>query len=500
MYYTNHPYVDIGLATILAFVRKRNPPQLTDADFAQVADYITREYIKQPLRSFLTVVFPNSGFTQPAFFSQPERQLDYAQRVLRSYAANMPTLNEQCVFTGEPAVAIAFGDKEDLPLGRAFRQHIPLLTGEDVINFHPYADAGLPVSGQAMLAIQAFPLGCAKCAGRLLMVHSDNRELMQYFAARFLEQNRKAVQLAQTSGSSKMPEPPFSMRTLFINTLLEAEQMRRDVLDEVRPFSVTVYHLSNSGQGVDLDIYHFPLQVIAFLSDMHRADFSDEWNRIVNRAWEVAPKKKKAKAEDAPFQPGKNWLYEDLFDLQLDLHQNAKRFIRTYFLRFAIRYARGETDPRVMYSLRDESSLVSWKVTAQFLKRILNMNKERVEQIRKMGDQLADYVAGENDRRFFTRFYGARTYYDLRLELIRANTAHVKRGHAPIITLDPYIEVFEEGDELARTDWRLARDLVLIRMVERLHALEWLGKNIDALPETERTDEGNEVERDVSFT
>jgi CRISPR-associated protein Cst1 len=487
--YTTHPYVDIGLATILAFVRKQKPLELVDTDFAQVADYITREYVQQPLRSFLTVMFPNSGFTQPAFFSQPERQLDYARRVLRSYETNVPTLDERCVFTGEPAVAIAFSDKAGLPLGRAFRQHVPFLTGENVINFHPYGDAGLPVSGRALLAIQAFPLGCAKCAGRLLMVHSDNHKL---------EQNLKAVQLAQASGSSKMPEPPFSMRTLFLYNLLEAEQMRRDSLEDEQPFSVTVYHLSNSGQGVDLDIYHFPLQVIAFLREIQQPAYIDDWNRIVNRAWEISPLKKK-KAEKGPFQPSKNWLYEDLFDLQLDLARNAKRFIRTYFLRIALRYARGETDPRGTYSLREESSLVSWKITAQFLKRILNMNKERVEQIRKLGDQLAEYVAGENDRRFFHQFYTTVNYNVLRAALIKANTTHVKRGHRPIITLDPYIEVFEEGDELARRDWQLARDLVLIRMVERLHELGWLSKNVDALPETDRTSEESEMERDVSF-
>jgi len=67
--------------------------------------------------------------------------------------------------------------------------------------------------------------------------------------------------------------------------------------------------------------------------------------------------------------------------------------------------------------------------------------------------------------------------------LIKANLAHVKRGNPPIITLDPYIQVFEEGDEVARMDWRLARDLVLIRMVERLYLQGWLSHNMDVIPE-----------------
>lgn len=111
------------------------------------------------------------------------------------------------------------------------------------------------------------------------------------------------------------------------------------------------------------------------------------------------------------------------------------------------------------------------------------MDPERIEEIRKMGDKLAEYVGGQNDRRFFHTFFTAQRYGDFRTALIKANLAHVRNGNAPIITLDPYIQVFEEGDELARTDWRLARDLVLIRMVEQLHASGWLGRNVDVIAE-----------------
>ena len=113
------------------------------------------------------------------------------------------------------------------------------------------------------------------------------------------------------------------------------------------------------------------------------------------------------------------------------------------------------------------------------------MDKERVEQIRAMGDRLAYFVEGQNDRRFFREFFTIQRYDRFRTALIKANLAEVKRGQAPIITLDPYIEVFEEGNELARQDWRLARDLVLIRMVERLYERKWLGGNADAIPEIE---------------
>ena len=475
--YTGHPLVDVGVATITAFAGKQRPEDLTEADLDSVADYIAREYVRQPLLSFLTVAFPNSGFTQPAYNKQPEKRQIYAERVLRAYRAEAETSGEICVFTGEPAAAVPFDVTGELQPGRAFRQHIPLLTGEDLINFHPYGDAGVPVSGKALLAIQAFPLGCAKCSGRLLAVHSDNPRLTYHFAAEFLLENRRAVQLAQESGSSKLPEMKFSQRTLLIDVLLLAHELQREAREDEALFSLTAYHLTNSGQEADLDIYHLPMQIISFLREMYSAPYATQWKAIVRRAWEVPPKGKRDRED---FEPRKNWLYEDLFDLP----QNAAQFIRTYFLRVALSWARGKTDPCTTYSLQNEADLVSWAITASFLRRILGMEKERVEQIRQLGDALADYVAGQNDRRFFRDFFTTSRYDYFRSALIKANLTYVRSGKPPFITLDPYIAVFEEGDGVAQTDWRLARDLVLIRMIEQLYQRGWFQSNAEVLVET----------------
>ena len=481
MHYTGHPLLDVGVATVVAFAGKRDPAQLDEADLEAVADYMARNYVVNPLKSFLTVAFPNSGFTQPAYNKRPEQRQIYAQRVLRAFGADVPRLDVADVFTGAPAADVPFDVKGELTPGRTFRQHIPLLTGEGVINFCPQGNPGLPVAGTTMLALQAFPLGCAKCGGRLLAVHADDPELIMHFARTFLQGNRRAIQLAQAAGSKKMPEPHYVYKTLLIHTLLEADLMRREAREDERLFSLTAYHLSNSGQGVGLDIYPLPMQIIGFLCDMHAADYHQQWAAIVARAWEVAPQQRRKRPADEPFQPRRNWLYEDLFDLP----ERAHRFLRTYFMRVALRRAMGRTDPRVGYSWRDETHLVSWKITACFLRRIMNMDPERIEQIRNMGDRLAAYVSGQNDRRFFREFFTLRRYGEFRTALVKANLAHVRNGHAPLITLDPYIQVFEQGDGVAHVDWRLARDLVLIRMVEQLHAQGWLGRNVDAIPEEE---------------
>ena len=487
--YTGHPLLDVGIATIVAFAEKDHPDEITEADLDAIADYMAEQYIKNPLRGFLTVAFPNSGFTQPAFFKQPDKQQIYIERVLRAYREDAPQLDELGVFMGLPAADISFDVYDRLESGRAFRQHVPLQTGEGVINFHPHGDPGLPISGLALFAIQAYPLGSAKCAGRTLSIHSDNPEIMIHFANKFLEKNREAIQLAQIANSKKMPESHLKFRTLIIKTLLEGLELQADSRDEQEPFSITAYHMTNSGQGADLAIYHLPSQIIEYLSEMLSASYRLAWQQLERSAWVLFKPKRGQKEAPPDFRPNRNYLYQDLFNLAEEPYRNGHRFIRTYFLRDAHRYARlDKTDPRGRYSTQKEAHLVSWKLTDVFLRRIMYMEAERIEQIRQLGDALADYIHGQNDRRFFQTFYTENRYGYLRNSLIKANTAHVKRGNAPFLTLDNYISVFEEGVELERPDWWLARDLVLIRMVEQLHKNGWLGANEDALPDIEEND------------
>ena len=171
-------------------------------------------------------------------------------------------------------------------------------------------------------------------------------------------------------------------------------------------------------------------------------------------------------------------LYEDL----LRLPDNAATFIRTYFLRRPERVRRKD-DPRSEYSIKSDLELISWPLLDLFLRKVVIMDKARIAHIRTLGDTLADYVRTENDRRFFHTFLTATRYEHVRNALIKASLARLKRGEPPLITFDQFIAIFEEGEELPRFDWSLARDLVLIRMIEQLYQQGWLKSHADILEE-----------------
>jgi len=473
--FTGHPLVDVGIAAITAFAGRRDPSQVAVSDLEAIADYMVKHYPVNPLKSFLTVAFPNSGFTNPAYERTPAKRAQYAERVLRAFRSDTPTLpGERCVFTGKPAVAVALDVADRLRPGRAFRQHVPLLTGEDVINFHPYGDAGLPISGIALLALQALPLGCAKVQGRLLAVHADDPDLTLRFARRFLEQNRKLIHDAQAGGDTKIPEPAHRVGTLLVGTLLDIERKR---LEAGRPSSITAYHLSNSGQSPDLKIYHVPMEIGDFLRSLQMAQYRFAWDDLCQRGWEITPARRRKTTGDATL-PRYNTLYEDL----LRLPEDAASFIRTYFLRVPRRRTR-PGDPTTTYSMRSEARLVSWNLTELFLRTVVRMDRSRIEHIRTMGDALASYVQAENDRRLFHILLTSNRYSDVRAALIKAGQAQIRRGKPPIVGFDQFVAVFEMGEDLPYDDWRLARDLVLIRMIEQLYAAGWIKSHADEIPE-----------------
>lgn len=501
--YTGHPIADIGVATIAAFCNKQDPATITEQDLLKVANFIEKQYFSGKLLSYLTCVFPNSAYVQPG--AQPGAKVkmrqakidEFKRQVLYGFREepDAKVAGLRCAFSGEPASRIVY------------RQHVPMLTGEDVLNFFPAGIGGLPISGKYLLAVQAFPLGARRCHGRALAVHSvDDPELTYAFARRFLADNRKLLLLAEQSeekyADAKAP------KTLVIDVLLEIDNERRDRGESDIAPSVTVYHLTNSGQGPGIDIFHLPSEIVGFLRTASRATTAQVWRRIQSAAWEKVSagsrqkggkkqrKGRKATDDQAAQESlisgpeiSRNYLYEDLFALP----GNAAHFVRTYFLRAAYRFAR-EGDPRREYRLSRELDLVSWELTRLFLKEVIGMDKKRIDAIRTLGDRIADQIKSDNDRRLFQRLYRVNRYGEFRNLLIKGSAARAKKGQAPIVGFEEFLVVFEEGDEMPRIDWTLARDLVLIRVIEQLHQQGWFRTTPELLEGLDTEDVASEAE------
>lgn len=460
--YTGQPFIDVGLATIKAHAGKHTISELESEDMAKFSDYIEQHYFVNPTKSLLSTVFPNSAYAQPNL--KPVTKQQFIDLVIRGYRSETPKIEDSCIFTNKPAVM------------RIFREHFPLLASGTVSNFYANGGAGLPVCGEVILALQALPLGALLCEGRLLVVHSDNQDLFQDFARICLEENRKQIDLIESLSLSDKDKKFSGSRypkTVLIEHLLKLERERDSLIDESETASITAYWFTNYGTNANVEIFYLPSQILRFVS-LAKSFHYTAWNELTKRAWhEVGTKK----INNQTITYRRNYLYEDLFSLPLE----ARRFLQTYFLRLPAKKG-GEGSPLRAYSLKEEFHLISWNIVELFLEEVMNMDKTRIEAIRRMGDNLANY-ARDVDFRLFNRLFRARYYRELSYELCQVKKNAAAKGQS-LFTFDDFVEVFAESEDVPRLDWSLARDLVLIRMIDQLSNL--LNEKKDELEEATR--------------
>ena len=111
------------------------------------------------------------------------------------------------------------------------------------------------------------------------------------------------------------------------------------------------------------------------------------------------------------------------------------------------------------------------------------MDEERINRICQLGDNLAIYVRKQGGKRFFRAFFTEQNANVFIGILIKANMVHIKAGYEPLFDVHAFIDVFMQGEDVMRLDWKLARDLVFMRLIDQLQ--NWLADNPDALPESE---------------
>ena len=114
------------------------------------------------------------------------------------------------------------------------------------------------------------------------------------------------------------------------------------------------------------------------------------------------------------------------------------------------------------------------------------MNKSRIEAIRSFADKVAGWIDGTNDRKLLYALSFDKPW-ELRGALLRAQRESAKADL--LFGLDEFSDVWlsQDGDEY------LVRDLVCLRVVERLHALGFFAAHPETIA-TSLQQEANDTE------
>lgn len=480
--YIGHPFIDVGVAVLTAHAGKSRPEDVTEADIEAFIAEALDIYITPAMSGFLTYsVFANSPFTNNNELKK--RELDHQRREtlnryfhlwnikagepinLGKFEETTPIANkdELCVFSSDPAII------------RASQQLIPMIPGRNTYNFFPEARTLLPISGWCLLALLAMPMGMLASEGKAFVVHSPNPALFIELTRQILNKNFATFQLQSLENLPNYK----NAKTHLIEGLVKAF---RD-LPNPRT-SITAYHFVAGGASPSIKVIPLPAMVVNFIS-LAQKRHERAWSEIVGRAWRMEKASKKDEDETDKKQieyVEMNYFYEDLFDLPA----NAPTFLRRYLLRQAPKHKYDKQDPRHTYSALREREVISWDFIGLFLEKVMHMDKARLEAIKQFGDRLARYIQ-DHDGRVYRKLYMARGDYEFRQELIRiANTAKEKSSET-LIPYDQFLTIFFIEDETGygvRPDWGLAKDLLLIRIIEQL-SNDWIESNRELIEEQE---------------
>ncbi len=490
--WTGHPLVDVGIATLCAMVGKNSPHELTLEDLDKAADEMADYYFSGIMTSYNSCVFTMNAYDNPSFSAKSKRE--YENKVLRAhrFAGEVPSEAYRCVFSGQPATHFIE------------RRQMPLLTGEDVINFYPEGRKALSVSGPYLVALQALPLGGRRVEGKLLVAHADLPEVTLAFARHYLRDNRRLIGLAKAGclperdgpspaldrehgawdSGKKRPKYPDAKGAKTLITADLNEILRIRSAEFAHQFvSITVYWLSNSGQGPSLNIFHIPAQITRFLSIVSQAPLGEHWSKVVAKGW-LAPMAKEdsdtidksmktKKVESVSAGPGRsrNSVLSDLFAVYengfLDADA-AALFIKKHLLRKPVRFLQiiGENTTETGNKLLD--GLVNWPLTKIFLKEVMGVDERYIEKVRLFSDRLADHISSKNDKNLFRGIVFAEKPWEMRRALTKAQRNQARDHNNLLFGLQEYLDIFEAEHVVARFDWSLVRDLISIRIVEKL--------------------------------
>lgn len=501
MRWTGHALVDVGIAGVCAFRGRSRPEDITDDDLDAVAAYMEEEYYSGKLLSYLSCVFMNSSFVQPN--ESPAKRAEFVARYLRAHRAppDPEVLGLRCAFSGEPATA------------RLVRTHLPLFSGEDVLNFRPGGQTFVPAAGRYVTALMFLPMASRRCEGRLLAVHADQPNLTIAFARRYLEDNRRLLALALPASRQPSDLVPGCDReipmwdtgkkrykyadakgpqSLVVHDLTQVAAAAAPTDVRPHPVALTVYLLSNSGQGPSLEIFDVPSGLVSFVRRASAAGTREAWEAIASRFRPLREKeedsvspeprgrtrRKKPAGPPPAGRPG--WTRNPAFDELCGIftpgftdRAAAAKWLRAHILG---RIERGAGD--VQY---DRTRARSWALAALFLEEVLGMKSGRIETIRAFADKLATWIQANHDNKLFRAVVFDRRLSDVRQALLQAQRESAKKNDL-LFGLDEYRNVWlhEDGDEY------LVRDLICVRLVERLHELGYFGQHpeevIDGTP------------------
>jgi CRISPR-associated protein Cst1 len=299
------------------------------------------------------------------------------------------------------------------------------------------------------------------------MLHSNSAKVMHYWAKRSLASVQQQIALNDYIGcfNEGYTNPQNALFHITQDLILTYDERWAEESATIR-----LYHFTNYIQGPDLDIYDLPAPVFRFLAEVQTHSRRKDWYGIVRRGYYFIRNGKEmsfsvAVKSESDYKNSKNRVYLNLL---------TGRSILSRFLNINKRTSYGD------YSL-----------LALYLREVLAMDSKRIETVKRVADEIADFIRHSPDgKKRLRNLEESVRFRDFCNILRRISKGRIAlRAQEPLFTLDEFAEqLFPDG----ALGFGETRYLILFRLYEKLH--DWL--LAAGLAEDEVDDTVTEIEDD----
>jgi hypothetical protein len=284
--WTGNPWVDTGLAVMIAKADKESIEKFTEKDFEEViSDGVWLAKANRRLNAFTMVVGINSPLTNTS--SNPSLRKDNKYKNLnplddsgfQQYCALLNELKEavlsnagsklSCEACGErPATDVLSNYGKEIA-----RDWFPLAgsIGSDAQAL-PAASRTARICSLCLLSIQFVPLAAIIVGGKIACFQSTRSELTQLIVTEiFKETSDKLELLGASQKLSAIGQGKGTRKSLgtLIKIMGDLQQNRR-ILELPKHTSLNLWLFSNSGQEPDCEIIEIPNEALTFLWEATR--------------------------------------------------------------------------------------------------------------------------------------------------------------------------------------------------------------------------------------
>ena len=439
---TGNPFVDSGIYA-LATKLKKNISEITLEDIEEQSLEISKLYTIESWKKNMYTLFPNSVLVNPASTNKSNLDELYLDK-LNSLIDSIEPFQEEgsCMGCGRRNAEEVFG-----------KDAIPLTGSKALTNYFSFANSGADYCSLCALMIQFSPLTIYRCGGKIIILHSNSKKVMKFWAKKAIDNIDQQWAAGEFSGcyNQGITRPTNAIFNIISQVISEGRNWRRE-----NP-SFNFYYFTNYVQEPDLDIYTLPNGVFTFLTEIPPDDWSN-WNFIVKKAYSVKWDKVESKDD---YKNNPNSVYNNLLE--------GKSILKSF------------------YTTKFKKAYCTWKLVKSYLKEVKNMDEKRIEVIKDVGDRLSDYIKDNDSSKTLTSLEHASNYNNFRNILRKILKNKISNGDDDLLfTFDEYVMyLFPEGN----ITWRETQDLLLFRMYENLH--DWLIENeyIEEMSEEEILEE-----------